>query len=202
MSNSHRLIWIDTQIRNKRYPNAVSISRHFEISVRQGARDIEYLRYSLGAPLAYSHLYKGYYYTDEAFNLPGVYLTPQERATLRELGATYSLIPENHASNIAKLFQRISGPGTKEDITSPSGPHMITGVCAATVSFSRPGLVDFSGVVSQPCSPSTYFIQAPDYRALLLFLLSCPCTFRILSPNWLRLRFRKIVEKALEDLSN
>ena len=51
MSNLHRIQWIDAQIRAERFPNCSTIARKFEITRRQASRDIEYLRYSLGAPV-------------------------------------------------------------------------------------------------------------------------------------------------------
>lgn len=48
MSNLHRILWIDQEIRRGGYPNSRTIAEQFEISPRQAARDIEYLRYSLG----------------------------------------------------------------------------------------------------------------------------------------------------------
>ena len=82
MSNFHRILWIDSQLRGERYPNATRIAEQFEISRRQAARDIEYMRYSLGAPLEFCAAENGYRYTDDAFALPAMYLTGPERAAL------------------------------------------------------------------------------------------------------------------------
>ena len=69
MSNLHRIAWIDAQIRARRYPNATAVAREFEISRRQAARDIEYLRYSLQAPLEYCAAKNGYRYSEPGFAL-------------------------------------------------------------------------------------------------------------------------------------
>ncbi len=53
MSSLHRIQWIDEQIRRERYPNCSDIAERFEITRRQASRDIEYLRYSLDAPVEY-----------------------------------------------------------------------------------------------------------------------------------------------------
>lgn len=60
MSNLHRIQWIDKQLRAKGYPYARTIAERLEISTRQAARDIEYMRYSLGAPIEYCPSMKGY----------------------------------------------------------------------------------------------------------------------------------------------
>ncbi len=53
MALLHRLQWIDAAIRRGRYPNTNDVAERFEISRRQALRDFDYLRDSLGAPLAY-----------------------------------------------------------------------------------------------------------------------------------------------------
>jgi predicted DNA-binding transcriptional regulator YafY len=70
MSNLKRLQWIDAQIRNGKYPNCRIVSEHFELSSRQAARDMEYLRDSMGAPLQYDASHNGYYYIKPSFVLP------------------------------------------------------------------------------------------------------------------------------------
>jgi predicted DNA-binding transcriptional regulator YafY len=44
VSKAHRIAWIDAQIRAGRRPNTLAIAERFEISTRQAARDVEYLR--------------------------------------------------------------------------------------------------------------------------------------------------------------
>lgn len=109
MSNLHRLAWIDACIREGRHPNGRTIAEHFEISVRQAQRDIEYLRYSMGAPVEYSALKNGYYYTDRAFALPSVFMTGSDRSLLSWLASQYSLAGGERAMQLADLFGRLSG---------------------------------------------------------------------------------------------
>jgi len=82
MSNLHRILWIDSQLRAHRYPNASRIAEQFEISRRQAARDIEYMRDSLGAPLEFCAAENGYRYHSDGFALPAVYLSEAEQETL------------------------------------------------------------------------------------------------------------------------
>ena len=111
MSNLHRIMWIDDRIRCGTYPNCTRISAWFEISRRQASRDIEYMKYSLGAPIEYSHVKNGYYYTDETFILPYHYLTKDEKNALSYLAARYNNITGSGAKQLANLFSRI----TRED---------------------------------------------------------------------------------------
>lgn len=112
MSNLHRIIWIDRQLRNKRFPNRKKIAEHFEISTRQAARDIEYMKYSLGAPIEYSAFNKGYYYSQANFILPSNFLTSDDRNLLKQLASQYynqkgDLFFKN-SPQLADLFLRLS----------------------------------------------------------------------------------------------
>lgn len=119
MSNLHRLAWIDAQIRAGRYPNATTISEHFEISRRQAARDLEYLRYSMGAPLEYSSARNGYAYTDASFVLPAVVISDSERSALTYLAERYAAMSGDGAARVSGVLRRLAGravadPGSAE----------------------------------------------------------------------------------------
>ncbi len=108
MSNLHRIQWLDAQIRAKRYPNSRSLAGQFEISVRQASRDIEYLRYSMGAPLEYSSQHNGYCYTSEAFTLPQFFIGEEEKEALVYLAEQYSSLKNTSAARLAELFSRLT----------------------------------------------------------------------------------------------
>ena len=42
------------------------------MNARTIRRDLDYLRYQLDAPLAYSGLKRGYYYTEQQYQLPAI----------------------------------------------------------------------------------------------------------------------------------
>ncbi len=109
VSNLHRLAWIDAQIRAGRHPNATTIARRFEISRRQAARDVEYLRYSMGAPLAYSSARNGYEYTDDAFVLPAVVMSDAETSALTYLAERYSGMDGEGAARLGGVLRRLAG---------------------------------------------------------------------------------------------
>ncbi|HPS59114.1 MAG TPA: WYL domain-containing transcriptional regulator [Spirochaetota bacterium] len=67
-----RLLFIDEKIRGGKYPNATTLSDEYEVSSRTITRDIEYIRDSLGAPIAYDTVHKGYYYTESNYFLPAI----------------------------------------------------------------------------------------------------------------------------------
>jgi predicted DNA-binding transcriptional regulator YafY len=110
MSNLHRLQWIDAMIRAGRYPNCRRIADKFEISARQAARDVEYLRDSLSAPIEYSAQLNGYHYTNEAFVLPAVVVSEEERRALAALAEQYAGMRSEAGARLAEIFGRLAGP--------------------------------------------------------------------------------------------
>ncbi len=73
-----RFIWFDGRLRQKRFPNASHLAERFEISQKTAQRDICSLRDRLRAPIDYDHSHRGYYYTEEDFDLPRLPATQEE----------------------------------------------------------------------------------------------------------------------------
>ncbi|MBM4387481.1 MAG: WYL domain-containing protein, partial [Deltaproteobacteria bacterium] len=68
-----RLLFIDRKIREMAYPNCNSLAREWEgISSRTIARDIEYMRDMLGAPVEFDRLKNGYFYSEGNYSLPAM----------------------------------------------------------------------------------------------------------------------------------
>ncbi len=67
-----RLVELDRQIREGHYPNCLTFARRWEVAQKTVQRDIDYLKYSLNAPIAYDRLKKGYYYTVKSWFLPSL----------------------------------------------------------------------------------------------------------------------------------
>jgi predicted DNA-binding transcriptional regulator YafY len=65
-----RCLWFDYQIKRGRFPNARTLSEHFEISPRTAQRCIDFLRDRMQAPLEYDPAQKGYFYSQPSFQLP------------------------------------------------------------------------------------------------------------------------------------
>jgi len=77
-----RFIWFDDRVKAKRYPNATSIANQFEISTKTAQRDIDFMRDRLSCPLIYDPGERGYFYKDDTFSLPMIYLSPEELSAL------------------------------------------------------------------------------------------------------------------------
>ena len=59
-----RIVEFDRLVRGNYYPNVARFSRDYEVSKRTVMRDINFLRNSLGALIAYNVTRKGFYYTE------------------------------------------------------------------------------------------------------------------------------------------
>ena len=67
-----RLLFVDGQIRDGKYPNCTSLAKAWEVSSRTIARDMDYLRDELAAPIAYDRKKNGYYYSEANYRLPTI----------------------------------------------------------------------------------------------------------------------------------
>lgn len=116
LSNLHRIVWFDDQVRRKRYPNSTSLAERYEISNRQALRDIDYLVNSMGAPLQYIPKKRGYEYTEKTYILPYQVITEEEQKILSFLSYRYGQYRyENSTSDnrLSALFSRLAGKNPK-----------------------------------------------------------------------------------------
>jgi predicted DNA-binding transcriptional regulator YafY len=67
-----RLQFIDQKLREKSYPNCVRMAKEYEVTSRTIHRDIEHMRTMLDAPIEYDKNRRGYYYTEENYQFPGI----------------------------------------------------------------------------------------------------------------------------------
>jgi len=70
MSQLERIYSFHQKLKDKTFPNAMSLVDEFELSRSTAHRDINYLRDRLLAPLAFDPAKNGYYYTEHDFALP------------------------------------------------------------------------------------------------------------------------------------
>ena len=161
-----RFLWFDHKVRSKRYPNTTALSKEFEISPKTAQRDIEFMRDRLRCPLLYDQSRKGYYYRDETFSLPMIYLSSEELSSL--------LIAK-------KMLQGIDGDFIKQELSSAI--DKITGILKKhslaedeienALSFQ---MVEYSpapeeifkavlnGCIKRKCLSFTYYSPASDER--------------------------------------
>ena len=59
-----RIARIDAEIHSGKYPNAEKLAAELEVSPRTILRDIDYLKYTYDAPIAYDFNKRGFYYRE------------------------------------------------------------------------------------------------------------------------------------------
>jgi predicted DNA-binding transcriptional regulator YafY len=67
-----RLLFIDKRLGSGRYPNCRQLAEEYQVSSKTIQRDLDYMRYQLDAPIAYSAQHRGYHYTEASYKLPAI----------------------------------------------------------------------------------------------------------------------------------
>jgi predicted DNA-binding transcriptional regulator YafY len=108
-----RYFWFHKEVKAGKHPNARILSEEFEISQKTAQLDIEFIRDRLQAPLEYSHKNRGYFYCDDSFELPSLWLKPGELVSLVLAQRLATSIPDlkikaSLNSALKKLFSSLS----------------------------------------------------------------------------------------------
>jgi predicted DNA-binding transcriptional regulator YafY len=108
MSNLERIAFIDSHIRYRGGISARDVAERFEVSDRQVKRDIEYLRYRLGAPIRYDPDKRRYVYEAEWHGLDFA----DEKALLfyvlaRAAAGTLAYVPIAQAEALDHLLELV-----------------------------------------------------------------------------------------------
>ena len=77
-----RYIWFHSRLKAGRYPKLSELAEKFEISGRQAAREIDFMKNFFSAPIEYAHEHKGYHYSEAGFELPNIWLGQEEIVAL------------------------------------------------------------------------------------------------------------------------
>lgn len=77
-----KFYWFDSQIRQNRFPNQKQLAERFETNLSTAKRAFNFMRDRMHAPFDYSHKNRGYYYTNESFELPRFKISQEELLTL------------------------------------------------------------------------------------------------------------------------
>jgi predicted DNA-binding transcriptional regulator YafY len=85
-----RYLWFHARLKQNRFPKLQDLARAFEISPRQAAREIDFMRTFFQAPIEYCAEQNGYRYTQANFEFPGLWMADEEFLSLliaRQLAA-------------------------------------------------------------------------------------------------------------------
>jgi predicted DNA-binding transcriptional regulator YafY len=106
-----RLYRIDEMIASGGYPSTRQIAEAHETSMSSISRDIEFMKNSLGAPIEYDALRRGYYYSEKTFRLPGSFTTTENMQALGMAKTLLSLYRDTPLYDAARnLLESITAP--------------------------------------------------------------------------------------------
>jgi predicted DNA-binding transcriptional regulator YafY len=77
-----RYIWFHGKLKAGRFPRLADLAAKFEISPRQAAREIDFMRNFFAAPIEYDRDRGGYGYSRAGFELPGIWLGQEDIVAL------------------------------------------------------------------------------------------------------------------------
>lgn len=174
MSAATRIQWLHKYIANGRYPNASRLAERFGISHRQAQRDVDMLRTEYGAPLAYSALHRGFYYTEE-------YALPSYRTN----------------ANAMDYMEAVTGQrnyAAKQEILQMQIPY--AAVLRIPDKLTR---LDFAPFIIKEETRGNYLCEFHSPDQLLGLILATEADITILSPDWLRERLVRSAERVLRN---
>ena len=102
------IIEIDGMIRSGQAPNASQLAEKLEVSRRTIMRDLDFLRYDLGAPLRYDHGLRGFVYAEPNWSMPNLRISEGELLAMmigEKALQAYAGTP--WAAKLKKVFERL-----------------------------------------------------------------------------------------------
>lgn len=176
MTANTRIQWLHKKITERSFPNAARLSERFGISHRQAQRDVDILRKRLGAPIAYSAEYKGFYYTTD-FSLPLL------------------LTSANDDSYITDVVSRDESElGADETVIQMQIPF------TATVEIpDKLTAIELNRYIISNEGKNRYTCEFHSVEAFIGSLFASEANIRLIEPEWLR---ERIVQSARRMLDN
>ena len=105
-----RYIWFHSKLKAGRYPKLADMAEKFEISGRQAAREIDFMKNLFSAPIEYSRERNGYFYSEAGFELPNIWLGQEEIVALIISKRISTAIPDQRLKKkIDFYFRKIAG---------------------------------------------------------------------------------------------
>lgn len=156
------------------------------------------MRDSLGAPIEYLFVKKGYRYSD-SFVLPTYFIDKNDQVILEDLSDYYEGLFEmglKHYQGFSDLLKRLSG---HETIKPDRVTHLPLAPFVAIIEFLE-GRSNFR-LIQRFCieelSEGRKVFEFTSTELFVGLLLACGTGFRVESPVWLRERIVQISEKVI-----
>ncbi len=135
-----RLLFIDREISRGRYPNCRELADEYEVSGKTIQRDLDYMRYQLDAPIAYSAEHRGYYYTEPNYKLPAISIKESDLFAIylaEKLLGQYEGTPLYN--NLSSVFRKIED-SLPDKISLDAGDHSRFTVFPSFNTILKPGI--------------------------------------------------------------
>ncbi len=177
MSANDRIQWLHKKIAEKAYPAVPHLTERFDISRRQAQRDVDYMKRVLGAPIMYSSLHKGYYYTEE-FNLPFML----EREGEADFGELFSAI---------NRFREINSEDSALQLQLPY---------TATLEITdKMTVLNLRSMIIKDEPHHQYRCEFPSVELFIGIIMSCGADIKIIEPIWLRERLVEFAHRVIDN---
>jgi len=137
-----RYLWFHNRLRGKKYPKIGDLAGRFEISRRQAAREIEFMRLFLEAPIEYSRENSGYFYSRDNFQFPGLWASEEEIVSLIVSRRLAAALPDKNLKK--KLDSFLSKIGQDIDLDLP---RLESKISLKNVRYYRVDAAIFSAVL-------------------------------------------------------
>jgi predicted DNA-binding transcriptional regulator YafY len=183
---------------SSKYPSIKKLIETFEISYRQGQRDVEYMRDFLGAPIEYSQKNKGYFYSG-SFSMPTLYLSGDEANYMKKLSDYYNSLQGDGLDEYKKygeIFNRISS--SYADNTDGISSFQIPYTAKIKILNGRHSYRILDKFLRSK-SDNIFIYEFQNVEMFIGLLLSCVSDFKIIFPDWLKERVLRICRKTIEN---
>ncbi|MBP5245224.1 MAG: hypothetical protein J6036_02070 [Clostridia bacterium] len=169
-----RILWLHDRIISGNYPNAAHIADRFGVSLRQGQRDVEYMKSEFGAPIEYDYVHRGFKYSKE-FLLP-------------------THITDANDEDFSGITAKFSGKSKQKNPVQLQIPYI-----AELEIPDKLAVLELKNLIieSHP-RKHRYFCEFRSTELFLGMIMSMNTSIKIISPAWLRERAVSAAEKVLE----
>ncbi len=137
-----RYLWFHDRLRRKKYPKIGDLAARFEISRRQAAREIEFMRLFLKAPIEYASEHNGYFYGKDNFEFPGLWVSEEEIISLIVSRRLAAAMPDRNLKKKLDAFLEKIGQNIDLDL-----PRLESRISLKNVRYCRVEAAIFSAVL-------------------------------------------------------
>ena len=177
MTVNDRIQWLHKKICEDAYPSAIDLANKFSISRRQAQRDVDKMKNQLGAPIIYSHIHNGYYYS-ESFTLP--YMREFENDS--DLHDVLSSVREIEIANAERGMLQLQLPYT-----------------AVLHIPDRATVIELRSIITEDLPQKNYRCEFQSIELFLGILIASGADIKIIEPEWLRERLLALAKNAIKN---